>query len=146
MLPQWPSNTREVISGIIDQIGRDVEIFFVWSSYACPDCSLDPITNTSSDSFCPTCSGEYWVDVMSGVTRLAHVTWKFDYGNEFQTGGRNMIGDARVKIMHSDADEALVKQSKYLVVDDKIMNLEKTTLLGAPQVNRIIMDLKEKEE
>lgn len=146
MLAPWPTNTREVISGIIDEIGRDVEIWYVWSSYACPVCTLDPITDTSNDSFCPTCSGEYWIDVMSGVEELAHVTWKFDFGNEFQTGGRNFIGDARVKFMHTDEMEDLVKEAKYLIVDGKTMNVERTTLLGAPQINRIILDLKEKEE
>lgn len=126
-------------------IGRDVEFFYVYSSMACPVCELDIVTNTSVDSFCTVCSGEYWIPIYSGVTMSAHVTWKFNYENEFQTGGIDLIGDARVKVIHTDERESIIQNSKYLMVDEKTMNIEKTTLLGTP-VNRIVVDVKEKEE
>lgn len=142
----YPNNTREIIEEIIDQIGREVEFFYVYSSYACPVCNLDIVTNTSMDSYCPTCSGTYWIDVYSGVTMSGHVTWKFDYENEFSTGGRYFVGDARVKVMHTSEREDFIKNDvRYLIVDGKTMNVEKTTLLGTP-INRIIIDLKELEE
>lgn len=145
MIPTWPSNTREIIEEIIGQIGRDVEFFTIYSTYACSACELDPKTGHSIDSFCTTCSGEYWIDVYSGVTMSAHVTWKFDYLNEFETGGLNFVGDAKVKVMHTPAREEIVKETKYLIVDEKIMLVEKTTLLGTP-INRIIVDVKERED
>ncbi len=147
MLAIYP-NTRSQIEEIIGQIGRDVEFFYIYSTYACPNPadSLDPVTNTSTLSLCPICSGNYWIDVYSGVTMSAHVTWKFDYQNEYETGGLIFLGDAKVKVMHTPAREQLVKKAKYLVVDDKIMNVVKTTLLGAPAINRILIDVKEKEE
>lgn len=141
----WPSDVREKIEEIIGMIGRDVEFFYVYSSYGCPICDLDPVTETSVDSYCPICSGTYWIDVYSGVTMSGHVTWKFDYQNEFETGGRYFVGDVRVKVMHTDEREQLIKRTKYLIVDGKTMNLEKTTLLGTP-INRIVLDLKEKED
>lgn len=144
-LPTWPINTRETKEQIIGMIGRNIEFFYVYSSYECPTCALDPITNTSVDSFCPTCSGEYWIDVFSGVTMSAHVTWKFDYYTDNVPGGNYLIGDARVKVMHTPERETIVKASKRVVVDGKTMNIEKTTLLGAP-VDRIVVDLKELEE
>ena len=144
-IAQYPSDVRETIEAIIGQIGREVEFFYIYSSYGCPVCDLDPVTDTSVDSFCPTCSGEYWIDVYSGVTMSAHVTWKFDYQNEFEPGGRYFVGDARVKVMHTSEREAIIKETKYLIVDGKTMNVEKTTLLGAP-VNRIVVDVKEREE
>ena len=140
---QARSQIEEIIN---NSTGRDVDFFYVYSTYACPICDLDPVTQTSTDSYCSVCSGVYWIDVYSGVTMSAHVTWKFDYQNEFETGGRYFIGDARVKVMHSSTREQLIKTPKtYLVVDGKTMDIEKQTLLGNP-INRIILDLKEREE
>jgi hypothetical protein len=145
MIASFPSDVRETIEQIIHEIGRDVELFYVYSSYGCPICDLDPVTNTSVDSYCPVCSGTYWIDVYSGVTMSAHVTWRFDSQDEFETGGKYIQGDVRVKVMHTAEREQLIKNSSYLVVDGKITNVEKTTLLGTP-INRIVIDLKEKEE
>jgi len=144
----FPTNTRSQIEEIIGMIGRNVEFFYVYSSQACPasNCDLDPVTNTSTNSLCPVCSGTYWIDIYSGVTMSAHITWKFDYQNEYETGGLVFIGDAKVKVMHTPEREQLIKQAKYVIVDDKTMNIEKTTLLGAPAINRIIVDVKEKED
>lgn len=141
----WPTNTREVIEQIIGQIGRNVEFVVIHSTYACPACELDTVTDKSIDSFCTVCSGEYWIDVYSGVTMSAHVTWKFDFDAQFATGGQYLIGDARVKVMHTPEREITVKNAVHVVVDDKIMDIERTTLLGVP-INRIICDLKERED
>lgn len=147
-LPLWPSDTTEQIENIIGMIGRNVEFFYIYSSYACPDPtdSLDPITNKSTNSFCATCSGEYWIPLYSGVTMSAHITWKFDYENYFGTGGINLIGDARVKVLHSEERENIIKESKFVLVDNRVMNVERITLLGAPGINRIVVDVKEREE
>jgi len=142
----WPGTTvRNQIEEMIHAVGRNIDIFYTYSTYACPVCDLDPITQTSVDSYCETCSGTYWIDVYSGVTMSAHVTWKYDYKNEFETGGRIFIGDAQAKIMHTPEREQLVKDAKYLIVDGKTMNVIKETLLGTP-INRIIISLKEREE
>lgn len=142
----FPNNTRDIIEEIIHEIGRDVEFFYVFSSMGCPICTLDPVTNTSTNWNCPTCSGDYWIDTFSGVTMSAHITWKFNYLNEWETGGIDIVGDARVKVMYSPEREDIVNRTEYLVVDNKIMNVEKITLLGAPAINRIVVDVKEKEE
>lgn len=145
-LPGFPQElARQQIEEIIHMIGRDVDFYYAYSTSACPDCSLDPITDTSTNSYCQTCSGVFWIPIYSGVTMSAHVTWKYDFENEFTTGGRTLIGDAQVKVMHSNEREQLIKDTEYLVVDGKTMDLEKTTLLGTPP-NRIICDLKERSE
>lgn len=149
-LPELPKALiRSQIEEIINtSTGREVEFFYVYSSYACPNPndSLDPITNQSTNSFCPICSGTYWIDTYSGITMSGHVTWKYDYRNEFETGGKIFIGDAQVKVMHTDDRENFIKNSvKYLVVDSKTMDIVKTTLLGNP-INRIVISLKEREE
>lgn len=144
-LAMWPSDTRNQIEEIIGMVGRNVDFFYVYSTYACPLCDLDPVTQQSQNPYCESCSGVYWIDVYSGVTMSAHVSWKFDYHNEFETGGLVFLGDAKVKVMHTAEREAIIKSSDYVVVDDKIMNVEHTTILGSP-VNRIIVDVKEKED
>lgn len=146
MIITWPATAiRDTIESIIDAVGRDVEFFYVYSTYECPACDLDPVTGTSVDSFCETCSGEYYIDIYSGETMKAHVTWKYDFKNEFETGGKVFIGDAQAKVMHTAERESLIKETKYLVVDGKTMDIIKTTTLGTP-INRVIVHLKEREE
>lgn len=148
-LPQFPKTlVAQQIEEIIGQIGRDVDIFYVYSTMACPnpDDSLDPITNTSTNSFCQVCSGHYWIDVWSGVVWSGHISWKFDFRNEFETGGRVFLGDAQVKVMYSDDRESILKTPRtYLVVDGKTMDIIKETLLGTP-INRVILDVKERQD
>jgi len=146
ILAPFPSNTREQIEEIIGKIGRDVTFYYIYSSQACPDCTLDPITNTSTDSFCTTCSGEYWIPLYSGVTMSGHITNKFEYEQDFHTAGKTLIGDARVKVLHTDERERIIKLSDHVLVDDKVMDIKKVTLLGAQAINRILVDVKEREE
>lgn len=137
------SQIEEIIN---NSTGRDVDIFYVYSTFECPACNLDPITNTSTDSFCETCSGLYYVPVFSGVIWSGHVTWRYDYKNEFETGGRVFIGDAQAKFVHTQDREDILKGSKtYLIVDDITMDIIKTTQLGNP-INRIIVHCKERKE
>jgi hypothetical protein len=146
LVANWVQNTRDYIEEIINKVGRDVDFFYVYSTYACPVCDLDPVTDTSVDSYCPVCSGEYWIDIYSGIMMSGHVTWKFDFQNEFETGGRTFIGDARVKVIHTGERETIIKTpGTYLIVDGKTMDIEKQTLLGSP-INRILIDLKERED
>jgi hypothetical protein len=137
------SQIEEIIN---NSTGRDVDIFYVYSTYACPSCNLDPITHTSVDSYCPTCSGEYYIDVFSGVTWSGHITWKYDYKNEYETGGRVFIGDVQTKFVISDEREDVLKTPKtYLVIDDITVDVVKITKLGNP-ANRLIVSCKEREE
>lgn len=149
-LPNFPKTlARSQIEEIItNSTGRDVDFFYVYSSYPCPnpDDSYDPVTDTSTNSFCPICSGIYWIPTYSGVTMSGHVTWKFDYKNEFETGGRVFIGDVQVKVMHTEDRERFIKDDvKYLVVDDIVVDIVKITKLGNPP-NRLIVSCKEREE
>ena len=147
MLIMWPSDTEGTISDIIDAIGRTVT-FYVYSSYACPasGCYLDPTTNESTNSFCTVCSGLYWIPVYSGVDVTAHVTWKYADYNNWQTGGYVFQGDGIIKAMLEDVTMDLIDNTSYIVVDDKQVNIEKITLRGVPDPNRVIIDFKEKEK
>jgi len=145
-LAPFPSNTRDYIEAMIDMIGEEITFYVVDSVSGCSVCTLDPVTNTSTDYACPVCSGVYWIETLSGVVYDAHVTWKYSEGFGWETGGQTLLGDCRVKVMHTDAREAVVRAAKYVVVDDRYMDIERITLLGKPTINRIMVDLKEGTE
>jgi len=142
---QWPAQTREVIESIITAIGRNVT-FYTSTLSGCYSCDLDPTTNTSTNSFCPVCSGVYWIPLYSGYDIMAHVTWKYADREEFHTGGATFIGDGKIKIMYSGPYMNIVNNTEYVGVDGKQVNIEKITLLGVPSVNRIVLDFKEKSK
>lgn len=144
-LPPFPSNTRDTIENIINMIGRDVTFYTVTSLSGCSLCNLDPVSNTSTDSFCPTCSGDYWIPVYSGWVTTAHVTWGKSEDKEWQTGGMVDNGDVTAKFMHSQVAEEIVHNAKYVVLDDRIMDISNIILRGVPDINRIIVKLKERE-
>lgn len=141
----FPKDTAETIHDIIDTIGRDVT-FYTISSYPCSGCSLDPVTNTSTNSFCPSCSGVYWIPVFSGYTVKAHVTWKFADLQQWETGGWNFAGDGIIKVVISGPIMEVIENTDYVAFDDKTVNIEKITLLGVPALNRVILDFKEREK
>jgi len=143
----FPSNTRELIEGMIDADGRDV-LFYTHTLEACTasGCSLDPVTNTSTNSLCLTCSGNYWIPVWSSNSIKAHVSWKFADDLDWHTGGYVFKGDGIVKIMYSGPYMDILDNTEYMVVDGKRVSVENITLLGIPQVNRVIIDFREEEK
>lgn len=125
--------------------GRPVTFNVVATQSGCFACSLDPISDTSVDSYCPVCSGVYWFKIYSGWDVTAHVTWGRSEDRDWQTGGMVDNGECSVKFMHTPEAESIVQNAEYVVVDERTMNVQKVILRGIPQVNRIIVNLKEKE-
>jgi hypothetical protein len=145
MIAPFPQGTREIINSMINEVGREVTFYVVESLAFCSVCDLDPITNTSIDSYCTTCSGEYWIPTFSGWNVTAHVTWGKSENRAWDTGGMLDNGDCTVKFIYSGGYEEIVHSSKYAIVDNREMDVEKIILRGIPEVNRIIVSLKEKE-
>lgn len=139
----WPDNTVTVIDDIRGAIGRSVDFYTIASTTPCPLCNLDPITNTSTDSFCPTCSGMFWLYTYSGVSVSGHVTWGYADQMGWATGGQIYEGDCRVQVKYTVANLNLVENAKWLVVDGKKMSIVKVIYRGVPTVNRILLDLRE---
>lgn len=146
LVAPWPSNTVQIKAEIISGIGRPVEFWTVYSSYACSGCTLDPVTNTSTDSFCEICSGNYWIPLYSGDTLRAHVTWKYADQQQYLTGGDVMLGDCQVKVILESGIDSLVSNAEYVIVDDRKMNIDRITYRGAVTPDRVILDLKEEEK
>ena len=145
MAIKFPSGTRDVIESIIDEIGRDVT-FYTSTISGCYNCDLDPVTNTSTDSFCSICSGIYWIPTWSGHSIKAHVTWKFSDEDDFQTGGTVFLGDGIIKVMYSGPYMDIINAAEYVGVDGKQVDIQRVTLLGVPSINRIVVDFKQRSE
>ncbi len=144
----WPDNTTEIIDKIRGAIGRDITIYIVASSIPCPTCSLDPVTNESTDSFCTTCSGIYWIPIYSGYVTSGHITW----GNvdilQWIPVGQYFEGDARVQIKYTPEIFSIVEQAQdngYIVVDNEVMEIKSKILRGVKNINRILINLVKKE-
>jgi hypothetical protein len=132
--------TREVIDAIRSGIGREV-IFYEQHKTTCSACSIDPITDTSTNSFCIVCSGEGYIYTMSGTTMLAHITHAQDEVLNWQTGGKLVDGDCRIQINYTLANLNLVKNTNYVWVDNENYDVRKIILRGVKELNRILVDL-----
>lgn len=145
MIITFPTNTKNIIDSIRNAIGRSVE-FYIAEYTKCPSCELDIITNTSSDSFCPTCSGVGYLITYSGTVVNAHITWGFSEQVGWVSGGTLDEGDCRVQIEYSIVNRDLVENSDYVVVDGRKMEIKQPHYRGTPAINRILIDLLEREK
>lgn len=145
MLPNFPLNSRDYIQEMIDDIGRPVQFVEIVSVSGCYLCNYDPIAETSTDSFCPVCSGRYWIPTYSGVELQAHVTYGQVDDKTWVTGGIIDNGTVTVKVMYSGGVPDLINNSEYVIVDDRTYDVVSVDVRGVPEVNRILVKLKEKE-
>jgi len=146
----WPSESHRVtiIDDIRDAIGRDITINTLVSGIPCPDItdSLDLVTNLSTNQFCPTCQGVYWLNTISGIETKAHVTWKGEDMLLWTPGGQIFTGDCLVQIKYTASAIYYVDNALSFIVDDKEMIKKDVTLRGAPEINRILVTLEQKEK
>jgi hypothetical protein len=135
----FPTDTKEIIDEIRGTIGRDVTIYVTVTGIACtqPTCSLDPVTNLSTDSFCLVCGGNYWLDTTSGYTCSGHIRWLGADKPMWVSGGVVEDGDCKVTITMSAENLNNVKNSHHFVVDDIEMYMKEYRLKGVQPINRI---------
>ena len=144
MVITFPTNTRDTINDIRDAIGRNVTFVYTIES-DCPTCDLDPVSNTSVDSFCPTCSGIGYLYTLSGYTVKAHITWGQADINNWQSAGQLFDGDCRIQVEYLPETITVLNLNPYVEVDGKKMSIKKKILRGVPNLNRILLDLNEQE-
>ena len=144
----FPSNTKETIDDIRDAIGRTITFNILVSQSGCPvvGCNLDPVTNTSTNSFCPTCGSKYWIDTITGSEVTAHVRWKSMDKDTRYPGGSLFEGECRAQIEYSAANITIINNTKTVEVDGKLMSIEKPIYKGVPELNRIVLILNEEEK
>ncbi len=148
MIITWPSEQSRLdyLLALEDTVWRPVTFEYIASISGCSVCSLDPVTDTSTDSFCPVCSGEYWIETISGADIKAHVTWKSADGLGWYSAGQQFIGDCLIKVIYNTDNYGVILNSKGVIVDDRDMQISKVNLLGAPTINRITLSLKERDK
>lgn len=146
MVITFPSDTEDTIDEIRDAIGRNVN-FITVSGVACvaSGCYLDPVTNTSTNPFCVVCSGLHWIPVESTYTVKAHVTFGDADITNWSVGGQHFDGDCRVQVKLTDAITAVLDLDiERVVVDEKNFEIKSKIYRGVPELNRILIDLIEK--
>lgn len=144
----WPTaQDLEITNAIRDAIGRNVIFYVEASRTECTEvgCALDPVTNTSTNSFCPVCSGNYYIPVYSGVTINGHVTWGYSEQLGWTSGGQLDEGECRVQIEYTTTNITVVDSAKWVEVDNRDMQIVKKIYRGVKSLNRILVDLIEKE-
>ena len=144
----FPSDTKDTIDEIRDAIGRTIIFnqFVTTSGCPTPGCSLDPVTQTSTNSFCPTCGGVYWINVYTGASVTAHVRWKSMDDAIRYPGGDIFEGECRAQIEYSAANITIINNSDTVQVDEKLMGIERVIYKGVPELNRIVLILNEEED
>jgi hypothetical protein len=141
----FPSNTRQIINEIRDAIGRPCE-FNVITLNECTasGCSLNPVTGDSTNPFCSICGGEYYYETYSGVIISGHVTWKPSDMMQWYPGGQHFDGDVRIQVEYTIANLNIIDQTDHVVVDGKVVEIKKYTPRGFQDLNRILLDCKER--
>lgn len=139
----FPSDTGEVIDAIRLAIGRNVT-FYSEHKVPCSACSIDPITNTSINSFCTVCSGVGYVVTLSGYTELAHITHNPQDIVKYTPGGSYVDGDCLIQTKYTSAIMTIVNRSKFVNVDGTMYTIKTKTPRGFP-LNRVIFLLKERD-
>jgi hypothetical protein len=143
----FPSNTTEIIDQIRNAIGRPIDFIIVGSGIPCSysGCGVNPLTNLGLNPFCPNCSGvgyvyEEEIRVISGF-----ISWGHKDLPNWVTGGEYFTGDCLIQIKFTDEIEQLLEKTRYVVVDDVKMKIEKKIPRGVPKINRILLDLKQED-
>lgn len=144
----WPeAQVITVLDGILDAVGRDFTLNVKTTGIACPLCVaggyLDPVTNTSTNSFCPSCYGSYYLNTTSGIVLNGHVRWKSAEIPRWYPGGIVPDGDCMITVTYSDDTRTNIERALNFEVDNKILSLKSYILKGAKTPNRIIILLKE---
>jgi len=144
----WPAKPQrdDFLDQTLNVIGRTVDIYYVVSESGCSICGLDPVSNTSTDAFCPVCSGEYWIETLGVTSPSGHVTWKYSENLSWYSAGQQVTGDCLVRLNYTSDTVAALDKVRYFVVDNRVMQVDKVNLRGAPEVNRILVTLMEKEK
>lgn len=144
MILTFPSNTEEVIDAMRKAIGRDIVIDTPTVS-GCSICTLNPVTQTSTNPVCPVCNGAYWIITTIPHTVLAHITWGRVENLGWVSGGQYFDGDCLVQIKYTDTNDSIVASGIMYHVDGRTFIKKNIVYRGVPDINRILVNLMEKE-
>jgi hypothetical protein len=139
----FPSNTKSIIDEIRGAIGRDVTFNKAVETICPSGHGVDPITGDSIDPFCTICSGVGTIITYSGTTVPAHITHD-PSSTHWTPGGTLPMGDCRIQIEFTDSNLTVVEEAEHVLVDDLKYKIHKVTRRGVPEINRLLIDLVER--
>lgn len=146
----FPSDYKEQIDEIRDVIGQTVTFYLEGTPTVCPVCSgagyYDPVNETSTDWACFLCSGAYYLYNDDTESIKAHVRWKSSDIPEFTTAGFYPQGTCTVTIDINDLADNQISLIKYIVADNRKLQVNEVVKRGVPTRNRIRFVCKEYEK
>ena len=147
IVPIDKDSIKSIIDNVREEIGRDVT-FFTAGLSACPLCVAsgyyDPIGDTTYYTVCPICNGSYWINTAIATDVLARVHWVNDEAVTATPGGKYYLGEATLTVDPSylTLAEACERETGKILVDGHSMAITKIIPMGAPQINRYRLILK----
>jgi len=129
---------HDIVSSIIDAVGRSVILTYVSSRDVCSVCG-------GTNPFCTTCHGNPTVDVVKTKTVTANIKWRGSDQKLYRPEGQAVEGDCLINFMTDTVDDLdeldeLLKQIITVKVDNRICVLDKWYFRGSP-VNRVYLVL-----
>jgi hypothetical protein len=137
-------DSTEITNKIREGVGRLVTFYKEYKT-DCPTCELDPVHQTSLDSYCVTCSGRGFLISYSGVSMKAVITNKPMDTQQRYTGGYTFDGDCLIQVEYSPTNLEVVDGATFIEVDATNYTVKNKILRGVPELNRILVNLKQKD-
>lgn len=141
------AHTREVVNKIRQVIGRPVTFYTeVINTCTASECSLNPVTGDSTNPFCLVCNGEFYYNTFSGVVISGHISHGKEDILQFYPVGQHFDGDCRIQIEYTDENLTIIDATSYVEADGKTYEIKKSIPRGFPDLNRILLDCKERDK
>jgi hypothetical protein len=128
----------EVVHGIIRTTGRSITIVASSGLLPCPTCS-------GTNAFCGTCQGNPTVDALYTTATIAGVRWKDGEVRTYRPQAQTISGDCQLVLILEDTTEKALRQSRYVLVDNRRCVVDGWHFEGSPP-NRVLVNLNEDED
>lgn len=127
----------DVVNGIINTVGRSIDLSMHGDSIDCPTCS-------GSDAYCLTCSGYGYISDKSKISVIASILWASSENTVYTKAGQFIEGDCVVILPYEKDLQEKLSKTQSVIVDNRSCVIDKWVVEGSP-VNRIRVILKEDE-
>jgi hypothetical protein len=125
----------QAVHEIIRATGRNIQFIATSGLVACPVCA-------GTDPFCSTCNGNPTVDLEYTHERIASVRWRPSERRTYRPQAQSVEGDCQVVVIFDGDVEPIIRQTRYVIVDDRKCVIDSWYRKGAPP-NRLHILLKE---
>lgn len=128
---------HDIISGIIDAVGRSIIVRYKTARVVCPVCG-------GNDPFCATCGGNPTTDTVATLTITANIEWRGTDKKIYAPVGQFIEGDCQVDFVvpynSYETYDMLLKDTLSITVDGRVCVIDKWVFGGSP-INRVTVVL-----